>query len=165
MSIRHKKTRKPLNLRVYIWLRGLATVLACSAIILCQSLPMSPSELPQQRIHEVVDLPERPKAFDCHVDYNVRSLPKNTSTNSTYLCQVEWAWSPMHNRLDAYYLHRGRSDWILWNKYWDDNWSRWGNVSSGAVPRRDVGLKQAAVYWWIIESSTSRNETLISSTG
>ena len=109
-------------------------------------IPMSPTEIPQQRIHEVVGLPERPEPFDCYVDYNAGSLPKNTNTNSTYLCQVEWAWSPMHNRLDAYYIHRGRSDWILWNKYWDDNWGRWEKVAIGTVPRRGADQKQAAVY-------------------
>ncbi len=30
-------------------------------------IPMSPTELPQQRIHEVVELPERPAEFDCEV--------------------------------------------------------------------------------------------------
>jgi hypothetical protein len=62
-------------------------------------IPMSPTELPQQRIHEVVGLPDRPEPFDFYVDYNAGSLPKNTDTNSTYLCQVEWAWPPMQNRL------------------------------------------------------------------
>ena len=109
-------------------------------------IPMSPSELPQQRLHEVVGLPKRPEPFDFCVDYNVRSLPKSTNANSTYLAQVEWAWSPMHNRLDACYVHRGRSDWILWNKYWDDNWGRWGKVAIGTVPRRGVDLNQAAFH-------------------
>jgi hypothetical protein len=110
-------------------------------------IPMLPGQRPQQRIHEVVGLPERPEPFDCYVNYNdVGSLPKNTNTNSTYLCQVEWAWTPMHNRLDAYYIHRGRSDWILWNKYWDDNWGRWGKVSIGTVSRRGVDQNQAAIY-------------------
>jgi hypothetical protein len=110
-------------------------------------IPMSPAELPQQRIHEVITMPPKPEPFDCTVGYNdVGSLPKNTNANSTYLCQVEWAWSPMHNRLDAYYIHRGRSDWILWNKYWDDNWGRWGKVSIGMVQRRGVDQNQAAIY-------------------
>jgi hypothetical protein len=65
-------------------------------------IPMSPEELPQQRTHKIVGLPE---LFDyCEIDYGTLSsckLPKNGPTNSTYLCQVEWAWSPMHNRLDA----------------------------------------------------------------
>ena len=75
-------------------------------------IPMSPEELPQQRIHEVVALPKRPEEFDFKVGYELvpyGELPKNAPIKSTYLCQVEWAWSPAHNRLDAYYLHRGRT--------------------------------------------------------
>jgi len=112
-------------------------------------IPMSPTELPQQRIHEVVTLPKRPAEFDCKVGYELSphgELPKNPPTNSTYLCQVEWAWSPAHNRLDAYYLHRGRTHWSLWSKYWDDNWMRWKQIAIGCVPRRGVDQKQAAVY-------------------
>ena len=112
-------------------------------------IPMSPTELPQQRIHEVVALPERPAEFDCEVGYGIfqdGAFPKNAPTNSIYLCQVEWAWSPMHNRLDAYYLHRGRTHWSLWSKYWDDNWMKWEQIAIGCVPRTGVDQKQAAVY-------------------
>ena len=111
--------------------------------------PMSPPELPQQRIHEVVGLPERPEPFDSHVGYGVFSdnaVPQNAPTNSTYLCQVEWAWSPAHNRLDAYYLHRGRSHWSLWTKFWDNNLMGWEQFTVGYVPRRGADQKQAAVY-------------------
>ena len=112
-------------------------------------IPMSPEELPQQRIHEVVALPKRPEEFDFKVGYELvpyGELPKNAPTNSTYLCQVEWAWSPAHSRLDAYYLHRGRTHWSLWSKYWDDNWMKWEQITVGYVPRRGVDQKQAAVY-------------------
>ena len=34
-------------------------------------IPMSPTELPQQRIHEVVGLPERPEPFNCLAGYDV----------------------------------------------------------------------------------------------
>ena len=57
-------------------------------------IPMSPEDLPQQRIHEVVTLPKRPAEFDCKVGYELSphgELPKNAPTKSTYLCQVEWA--------------------------------------------------------------------------
>jgi len=112
-------------------------------------IPMAPSELPQQRVHEVVDLPPRPEPFDCGVgygDYPPGSAPKNPPRNPTYLCQVEWAWSPAHNRLDAYYLHRGRSHWSLWSRYWDDSWGKWEWVAAACVHRRGVTEKQAAVY-------------------
>jgi len=112
-------------------------------------IPIRPEDLPQQRIHEVVTLPERPAVFDCEVGYDVPpsgSFLKNASTNSTYLCQVEWAWSPAHNRIDAYHLHRGRSEWFLWSKYWDNDWMKWEHIGNGTVHRHGVDQKQAAVY-------------------
>jgi hypothetical protein len=126
------------------------------------NIPMSPDELPQQRIHEVVGLPERPTEFNSRVGYGVSpkgGLPKAGLANSIYLCQVEWAWSPAHNRLDAYYLHRGRSEWSLWSKYWDDNWMQWENIGVGCVPKRGVSQKQAAVHllldYWVFDARES----------
>jgi len=61
-------------------------------------IPMSPGELPQRRIHEVITLPPKPEPFDCSVGYvqfPKGSLPSRTPRNMTYLAQVEWAWSPM----------------------------------------------------------------------
>ena len=80
-------------------------------------------------------------------------------TGALYLCQVEWAWSPAHNRLDAYYLHRGLTHWVLWSKYWDDNWMKWEQVAVGCVPHRGVTQKQAAVYllleFWAFDAKES----------
>lgn len=114
------------------------------------NIPMSPDQLPQQRIHEIVALPERPDPFDCHVGYGAVPadvIPKSSKPRSPiYLAQVEWAWSPMHNRIDAYYLHRGRTHWVLWSRYYDDNWGRWNWVAVACSHRRGVSEHQAAVY-------------------
>ena len=125
-------------------------------------IPMAPEHLPQQRIHEVITLPDRPAVFDCVVGQRVYprgALPLKPSSNATYLCQVEWAWSPMHNRLEAYYLHRGRTHWSLWCKYWDDNYMKWELASIGSVPRKGVEERQAAVYllleYWADEAQSS----------
>jgi hypothetical protein len=112
-------------------------------------IPMSPDELPQQRIHEVITLPPMPEPFNYTVGYGQfpkGSLPSNIPRNMTYLAQVEWAWSPINNRIDAYYLHKGRTHWSLWSRYWDDNWSQWSDMAIGCVPRRGVSEHQAAVY-------------------
>ena len=112
-------------------------------------IPMSPTELPQQRIHEIVGLPERPEPFDCLVGYGAVSgdiIPKSGPRSPEYLAQVEWAWSPMHNRLDAYYLHSGRKHWLLWSRYWDDNWGKWEWTVVGCVGKKGVSERQAAVY-------------------
>lgn len=113
------------------------------------SIPMLPSELPQQRIHEVVELPERPKPFRSKVglwNYPSKRVPKDRPRKPIYLCQVEWAWTPMNNRIAAYHLHRGRTHWSLWWSYWDDNEWGWGWIAVGCVHRRGVSEKQAAVY-------------------
>jgi hypothetical protein len=112
-------------------------------------IPMLPSELPQQRIHEIVDLPAKPDPFDVIVDYGdlpAGSVSKSPPRNAEYLCQVEWAWSPAHNRLDAYYLNRGRTHWSLWLRYWDDNWSQWEWSGIACVPREQADKGQAAVH-------------------
>jgi hypothetical protein len=113
------------------------------------TIPMSPEALPQQRIHEVVGLPERPEPFDCLVGYGEvpkKIIPKSGPSSPLYLGQVEWAWSPMHIRLDAYYLHRGRTHWLLWSRYWDDNWGKWGWAAVACVAKKDVSERQAAVH-------------------
>ncbi len=114
-------------------------------------IPMSPNELPRQRIHEVVGLPQRPDPFDGIVDYGMGGssiVPKKLGRDAVYLCQVEWAWSPAHNRIDAYYLHRGRTHWSLWSKYFDDNdWPwRWVGNPVAAVPKKQADEKTAAVH-------------------
>jgi hypothetical protein len=112
-------------------------------------IPMSPDDLPQQRIHEVVDLPDRPEQFDCLVGYGAVPddvVPKNGPSSPTYLGQVEWAWSPAHNRLDAYYLHRGRKHWMLWSRYWDDNWGKWEWAAVACVAKNEASQRQAAVH-------------------
>lgn len=42
-----------------------------------------------------------------------------------YLGQVEWAWSPMHGRIEAYYLENRSGHWLLWTRVYDDNWQAW----------------------------------------
>jgi len=110
---------------------------------------MSPGQLPQQKIHEVVGLPGRPDPFEFDVGYGCTpddGASELSLENASYLCQVEWAWSPMHNRIDAYYLLKGKTQWSLWSKYWDDNWGEWNDVCIGTVHRRGVDQKQAAIY-------------------
>ena len=81
-------------------------------------VPLSTSLLPQQRLYEVKALPTWPSGVRPVVGYpgelGVPDLPKQRSRHAIYLCQAEWAWTPHHNRLAAYYLSRGRRHWLLW---------------------------------------------------
>ena len=114
-------------------------------------IPMLPTELPQQRIHEVVSLPARPTEFSSFVNYGDMpegTVSKNPPRNAIYLCQVEWAWSPAHNRLDSYYLNKGRTHWSLWSRYLDDNgypW-KWIWVPVGCVPLAGLDDRTAATH-------------------
>ncbi len=112
-------------------------------------IPMSPGSLPKQRLTLVTELPSRPDPFDSMVGWNAvpeSSTPKRGPRKANHLGQVEWAWSPMHNRLDAYYVHRGRTFWVLWIYAYDDNWSVWNWVAVGCVPLFQASEKEAAAH-------------------
>jgi len=112
-------------------------------------IPIMIGELPQHRVYKVVALPERPAEFDSDVGHGIWPIdgsPKFGLASATFLCQVEWAWTPAHNRVDAYYLYAGSSEWSLWNRYWDDNWDQWMESCYGTVHRSDANEYQAAVH-------------------
>ena len=86
-------------------------------------IPMSPELLPHQKLGEVVSLPELPQGLDPKIEWAeplLRQPPKSSARKLTYLFSVELAWSPMHNRIDNYYLNPRRTGWLLWNNRLDD---------------------------------------------
>lgn len=111
-------------------------------------VPMTPGELPQQRVFAVETLPamsERPQVQ--MYGYEGYGSPKAMHRESRLIAQAEWAWSPFHNRIDAYWLHPGRGRWYFWYTYFDDNdapW-RWVETLVASCPRRDVSAELAAV--------------------
>ena len=87
---------------------------------------MSPEELPQQRVYEVVDLPPTPAGLETKLDWVEPfpdDRPKTTPRKVQFLCAVEWAWSPMHNRIDNYYLHQRGKRWLLFWRQTAANWA------------------------------------------
>jgi hypothetical protein len=109
-------------------------------------IPMLPSELPQQRLYLVKGLPERPANWSMKTGKLAEDIaPSAMPRSARYIGQVEWAWSPMHMRIDAYYLSmcRRHHHWVLWSKGYDDNWSRWMDPSATAVASR-AGLRSDA---------------------
>ncbi len=115
-------------------------------------IAMLPSELPRQHIHAVEELPPRPVKLETHVAW-LDPTPTPVSTKGsprkiTYLGTVEWAWSPMHDRLDAYYLNPRGKYWLLWIQSLDDDqvpWRWWWTLYAWAEKRR-VPEYEAAVY-------------------
>ena len=80
-------------------------------------IAMSPGVLPAQRLYEVVDLPSLPEGIEPVVCFGSDPdgiFPKRRPGRMSYLGSFEWAWSPMHNRITAYHLHRGRTHWFLY---------------------------------------------------
>ena len=115
-----------------------------------------------KRSKEVIDLPIRPEEFDFNVGYGCVSkddIPPQILENTTYLCQTDWPWSQKPDRFDAYYLHKGRTEWSLWSKYWNDETNDWKAVCIGIVNRDGVDQKQAAIYllleFWKFDAAES----------
>ena len=108
-------------------------------------IPMSPELLPQQKLSEVVSLPELPKDLDPKIEWVeplLRQPPRSSPRKLTYLFSVEWAWSPMHNRIDNYYLNPRRTGWLLWNNWVEDGgypWTwHWDFLAHGKRCRADA---------------------------
>lgn len=115
-------------------------------------IPMLPTEVPQQRIYEVVSLPSRPIPFDFKVGYENFSpdvVPKQGVPRSPeLLVQVEWAESPMNNGIDAFYLQARKKYWVLWLRTFDDNsypW-QWHWQAIGYCNRTNVDRVVAAIH-------------------
>ncbi len=86
-------------------------------------IPMVPEDRPEQWINEVTELPERPEGFEIEIAWDGLlscGYPKGTPRKLTFICSVEWAWSPAHNRIDNYYLNPKRKHCFLWNNWLDD---------------------------------------------
>ena len=91
-------------------------------------IPMSPVQRPQQRLNEVVSIPTLLKGFNPKLEYSeplLKQRPKGSPRKLTHLFSVEWAWSPMHNRIDNYYLNPRRTDFLLWNNCLNDHTVPW----------------------------------------
>lgn len=74
-------------------------------------IPMTPDQLPRQRLVEVVDLPAAPEGLAptvCLYWMPWDILPKTRPRRMAYFGTVEWAWNPMSYRVDSYFLHRAR---------------------------------------------------------
>ena len=113
------------------------------------TIPMGPEQFPQQRVYEVLTLPQRPEPYNCIAGFGEvpqDAVPKNGPRPAIYLGQVEWAWSPMHNSLECYYLHRGRRYWVLWLRHFSENWCRLEWHLIACVHHKGISEKQAAVY-------------------
>jgi hypothetical protein len=114
-------------------------------------IPLSPPQVPQQRLSEVVPLPQRPDSFNFVVGYGLpKSLvPKQGVPRSPeLLVQVEWASSPMHYGVEAFYIQARRKYWLLWLRTLNDNcdpW-KWTWLDVGGCDREGIEKQLAAIH-------------------
>lgn len=60
-----------------------------------------------EHIYPVGDTPERPDHLKTVMRWDMKRFPEGLPEKPTTVCYlgaIEWAWSPMHSRLDSYYL-------------------------------------------------------------
>ena len=82
-------------------------------------IPMSSELRPSQRLNEVVGLPDEPDDLNVLIGWKdpipYKRFPKGTPRKLTFVCSVEWAWSPMNNRIANYYINPKPWGWVLWD--------------------------------------------------
>ena len=88
--------------------------------------------------------------------YPIDDFPKRMPRTATYILGVEWSWSPMHSRVESYYIstNRSRSHWFFWHSYIDDNdWSypRINTITAmgtyKGVNKKEAAIKLLEIYW------------------
>lgn len=127
-------------------------------------IPMSPEALPPQRLYLVPNFPETPPGWQPALGDHVPGLPPRMPRSARYLAQVEWSWSPLHGRIDAYHLSliRTRDRWVLWCSFFDQ--ARWKFIDThiaASAPRAGLQGANAAVlllqaYW--ADEANNENE-------
>ena len=112
------------------------------------TIPMNPRDLPQQRLYEVVDLPQWPDQREIVTGYG---LPREIEDRShprlsRYVCQLEWAWSPMHGRVALFYISSTAKHWVLWLRFHDENDDTWNWTAVAACQKQDIRRHVAACH-------------------
>ena len=118
--------------------------------IAASPLPGFPDDLPQQRISEVVTLPDQPEGLEVRVEFleSYPHYPVRTPRKVLFLGGVEWAWSPANSRRDNYYLNPKPKHWLLWDHWLDDQvrpW-RWNWNILAWAPRVRADEKSIAMH-------------------
>ena len=77
---------------------------------------LDPADKPLERLYLVTDVPTRPENLSVNMAWSdavwPKSLPDKPSP-ALYLGALEWSWSPMHSRLDSYYLSYTADHWLV----------------------------------------------------
>lgn len=119
------------------------------------SIPMSWQALPVHRLTLVPIYPQTPHGWQVRLDDCAPGLPVRMPCSARYLAQVEWSWSPLHGRIDAYHLSLNtmRDHWVLWVSFFDQEvWRFVDTHIAASAPRAGLQGADAAVlllqaYW------------------
>ena len=120
-------------------------------------IPMSPELLPRQKLNEVVTIPKLPKGLAPKVEWVeplLRDPPRASPRKLTFLFSVEWSWSPMHHRIDNYYLNPRRTGWLLWNNWvndgtipWSWHWLLMAHCKKGKFAEKTIAIHLIKALW------------------
>ena len=86
------------------------------------------TERSSKDLNAFAPFPKRPKHLHPEIELNKPLSPRPSTAaprKRLFLFSVEWAWSPMHNRIDNYYLNPRRTGWLLWNNWLEDGFRPW----------------------------------------
>lgn len=115
-----------------------------------QKVLLDLSAMPQQKLYLASAKTKWTDLEPIEVTPGRSGVPIDIPKSATFLCQVEWAWSPMNNRVADYYLSQDttRTKWVLWSSLLNDHerpW-RWYTIDSVQVlPRRGISKETAAM--------------------
>ena len=114
-------------------------------------IPMHPDDLPQQHVSEVVEIDPCPEGLIVQHD-RVCEMPDDRPVRSpratTFLCSVEWSYAGPK----AYYLHQRGKRWLLWTRWFDDNFWEWNWNLTAYAPKvngldYDIGTHMLKQLW------------------
>ena len=116
---------------------------------------MSYRDLPQQRLYQVTGLPDfSGLPLPTQSESGSGGIPRAMPESAQFICQAEWAWSPMHNRIENYYLSSSQADsrWILWVSYFDDSELPWHWETYEDVYVIDqAGIPEVVASIWLLK--------------
>ena len=110
-------------------------------------------EKPSEHIYQVRDEPERPAGLETKVCWISSCWPEapEEPEMTLYLGALEWSWSPMHSRLDSYYLSKTDHFWLIYLHVLEDGGEEWTwNWSLYAFAERFECADLLAVGYWMI---------------
>lgn len=118
-------------------------------------VPMRPDDLPDQKLVEIVGMEPVPEPQECIVGFG--NVPQKYQTKEhprspLYLGQTAWSWGWRSDRIDAYYLHRGRYGWVLWARFpfdsdWYWEWEVAGFMSKAGISERQAAQHLLRAFW------------------